>query len=174
MKYYSKKDTNVQVIIDDNINIGISSDYILMNGPQPSIDYVAQENGEWILEINKLKRKKELELKEIRDIKDQEPVEYNDMFFDYDMVSITKLRLAKEALIRRNDNPPETWILADNGITQLTSADIIGIDDAAVLRSRELHEHYLKLKYLISLCETVEEINQITWDSDVSQINDIF
>lgn len=58
-KYYGIIGTSEQIIVDENINNYFIDNAILMKGERPSLDYIASESGEWIID----KEKNFLELK---------------------------------------------------------------------------------------------------------------
>lgn len=51
MKIYGKINTNIQLIIDESANSGseyIPDNFIKMNYPKPSINFIARSDGEWV------------------------------------------------------------------------------------------------------------------------------
>lgn len=103
------------------------------------------------------------ELKSIRNSKEVEPVQTDKGLFDYDDKSRDRLSIARQSLI---DNPSVTsiiWTTADNQRVPLTSEDFATINTVAAVRSNELHIKYNTLKEQVNACETVEEVEAISW-----------
>lgn len=123
--------------------------YEVVEIPPPSLDEV---------KVNKIS-----ELKSIRDTKEVEPVQTDKGLFDYDDKSRDRLAIARQSLI---DNPSVTsiiWTTADNQRVPLTSEDFATINTVAAVRSNELHIKYNTLKEQVNACETVEEVEAISW-----------
>jgi len=118
--------------------------------------------------LEELKQYKIQELKAERDRIQEEPIEYNGKFFDYNKESLQKLNEAKDCL--ENTDDKQIWICADNSLTFLTYDDIMEIKRLGKERSNEVHIQYAKLKYIIEQLTTEEEVTAITFDTDTSFI----
>ncbi len=106
-----------------------------------------------------------------RDKREVDVIEYRDIVLDYDDKARERMRIAKEAL---EDNNLEyiTWTCADNSRVILTIEDFKSINTLAAQRSNTLHEQYNLLKEYIDTIETSEELEKITFDTEVPNLND--
>ena len=85
--------------------------------------------------LAEVKEIKIAEMKAERDRREQLPIEYNDISYDYDLKSAFKLDKARTRIrVRQLENQP--WIDADSGIQALTAEDIDQIDALAADRSK--------------------------------------
>ena len=114
------------------------------------------------------KNNKTTSMKAERDRIQELPIEYNGKFFDYNKESLQKLNEAKDDLEGTEDT--QIWICADNSLTYLTYNDIMAIKKLGKERSNDVHIQYAKLKYLIEMAKTVEEVEAITFETDTSDI----
>lgn len=120
------------------------------------------------LSLDKIKANKVAEMKIERDRIQELPIEYKGKSFDYNKESLQKLNEAKDCLEGTEDI--QIWICADNSLTYLNYNDIMAIKRLGKERSNNVHIQYAKLKYLIEMAKTVEEVEAITFETDTSDI----
>ena len=130
------------------------------------IVWVAPPNEEYTFED--LKANKVELMKAERDRIQELPIEYNGKSFDYNKESLQKLNEAKDCLEGTEDI--QIWICADNSLTYLNYNDIMAIKRLGKERSNNVHIQYAKLKYLIEMAKTAEEVEEITFETDTSTI----
>lgn len=118
--------------------------------------------------LEEIKVEKVAEMKVERDRIQELPIEYNGKSFDYNKESLQKLNEAKDCLEGTEDK--QIWICADNSLTYLNYNDIMAIKRLGKERSNNVHIQYAKLKYLIEMAKTAEEVEAITFETDTSDI----
>lgn len=118
--------------------------------------------------FEQVKAEKVAEMKVERDRIQELPIEYNGKSFDYNKESLQKLNEAKDCLEGTEDI--QIWICADNSLTYLNYNDIMAIKRLGKERSNNVHIQYAKLKYLIEMAKTAEEVEEITFETDTSTI----
>ena len=118
--------------------------------------------------LEEVKAEKVAEMKVERDRIQELPIEYNGKSFDYNKESLQKLNEAKDCLEGTEDI--QIWICADNSLTYLNYNDIMAIKRLGKERSNNVHIQYAKLKYLIEMAKTAEEVEEITFETDTSDI----
>ena len=118
--------------------------------------------------LEDLKAEKVAEMKVERDRIQELPIEYNGKSFDYNKESLQKLNEAKDCLEGTEDI--QIWICAGNSLTYLNYSDIMAIKRLGKERSNNVHIQYAKLKYLIEMAKTAEEVEEITFETDTSDI----
>lgn len=122
--------------------------------------------------LDELKASKIDEMKAERNIREQQIIEYNGNTFDYDGLARERLLLGRQSLEDAGvEDAKLKWTCADNEITYLGIEDFKGINTVAATRSIMLHDTYNKLKVLINSCGTKEELEQVTFDTDVSMLS---
>lgn len=139
-------------------------------------DYMPDEQGRMMLVVKQLpapsledlKAEKVAEMKVERDRIQELPIEYSGKSFDYNKESLQKLNEAKDCLEGTEDI--QIWICADNSLTYLNYNDIMAIKRLGKERSNNVHIQYAKLKYLIEMAKTAEEVEAITFETDTSTI----
>lgn len=119
-----------------------------------------------VINIEEFKTLKIKELKKERDIREVLPISCKGKIFDYDDKARERMRIAQQAL-EDNNIPSQTWTCADNTTTELTVEDFKAINTIAAQRSGQLHEQYNKLKVYIDALKTVEEVEIVTFDTEV-------
>lgn len=130
------------------------------------IAIIDHETGKIIIgpSLNEIKIEKIKELKQERDKKEQEDINYNDKIVVYDSLGRERLSTATKALELSDPSRKITWTLADN-----TNADF-GIQDfneillLGAIRSNALHMKYRELRDLVNNATTKEEVEKINWD----------
>lgn len=118
--------------------------------------------------FEQVKVEKIADMKAERDRIQELPIEYNGKSFDYNKESLQKLNEAKDCLEGTED--VQIWICADNSLTYLNYNDIMAIKRLGKERSNNVHIQYAKLKYLVEIAETAEEVEAITFETDTSAI----
>lgn len=122
--------------------------------------------------LDELKASKIAEMKTERNIREQQIIEYNGNTFDYDDLARERLLLGRQSLEDAGvEDAKLKWTCADNEITYLGVEDFKGINIVAATRSIMLHDTYNKLKVLINSCGTKEELEKVTFDTDVSMLS---
>lgn len=116
--------------------------------------------------LAEVKEIKIAEMKAERDRREQLPIEYNGISYDYDLKSAFKLDKARTRIrVRQLENQP--WIDANSGIQALTAEDIDQIDALAADRSNALHMQYAQLKVYIAGLEDVEAVKAVSFDMEI-------
>ena len=153
---------------------------VLVDGREPDIgDAVTNDpdEGYKIIPMNKTYTYEERKqyridvLKLTRDRKELEPILYNEVLFDADTVSQTRMEKAR-TFLEDNNIPSITWTTAENTRVDVTVEDFKAINTLIAIRSNELHVRYNRLKYFILSLEDGDElIDTIDWDYDVIDDN---
>lgn len=142
------------------------------NGINWEYKEVPKEPSEPESTLDELKASKIAEMKVERNIREQQIIEYNGNTFDYDDLARERLLLGRQSLEDAGvEDAKLKWTCADNGITYLGVEDFKGINTVAATRSIMLHDTYNKLKVLINSCGTKEELEKVTFDTDVSMLS---
>lgn len=142
------------------------------NGINWEYKEVPKEPSEPESTLDELKASKIDEMKAERNIREQQMIEYNGNTFDYDDLARERLLLGRQSLEDAGvEDAKLKWTCADNGITYLGVEDFKGINTVAATRSIMLHDTYNKLKVLINSCSTKEELEKVTFDTDVSMLS---
>lgn len=102
------------------------------------------------------------EFKSIREDMENQVVEYNYHFFDYDDVSKRRITDAITELSLLGGT--KKWTTADNEAVEMTAKDLAGVVAEASKRSDSLHKQYQALRDKLESLTTVEEIKEVTWD----------
>lgn len=110
------------------------------------------------------------QLKLVRNVKELEPIPYNDILFDADKDSLDRMDKARK-LLEDNNQPYILWTTADNDRVPVSVEDFKGINTAIAMRSNDLHIRYNELKhYILDLDEKyLALIPLIDWDWDINQ-----
>lgn len=142
------------------------------NGKNWEYKEVPKEPSEPEPTLDELKAYKIAEMKAERNIREQQIIEYNGSTFDYDDLARERLLLGRQSLEDAGvEDAKLKWTCADNEITYLGVEDFKGINTVAATRSIMLHDTYNKLKVLINSCGTKEELEKVTFDTDVSMLS---
>lgn len=120
--------------------------------------------------LEEVKEAKIAEMKAERDLREVQDIEYNGKTYDYDDKSRERLSRAQQYL---EDNGLESilWTCADNTVSLLSIEDFKNINTISATRSSALHEQYNRLKIYINGLTSADEVNAVTFDTDVSSIN---
>lgn len=140
--------------------------YIVEFVEDGGLRFVPPPKQERTLEEEKM-YKKEL-LKYERDRRETLPITYKDKSFDYDDKARERLNIARQAL-EDNNLPSQMWTCADNTDIELTVEDFKNINSLAAQRSGQLHDTYRKLCDYIDKLKTADEVNAVTFDTEVIQ-----
>lgn len=142
------------------------------NGINWEYKEIPKEPSETEPTLDELKASKIAEMKTERNIREQQIIEYNGNTFDYDDLARERLLLGRQSLEDAGvEDAKLKWTCADNEITYLGIEDFKGINTVAATRSIMLHDTYNKLKVLINSCSTKEELEKVTFDTDVSMLS---
>lgn len=145
---------------------------IMWNGSGWKYTEIPKEPSEPESTLDELKASKIAEMKTERNIREQQMIEYNGNTFDYDDLARERLLLGRQSLEDAGvEDAKLKWTCADNEITYLGVEDFKGINTVAATRSIMLHDTYNKLKVLINSCGTKEELEKVTFDTDVSMLS---
>ena len=156
------------------VGVGIDIDFYKSIGME-EMEVERAYDGQWYVKgyaptqpLEQVKAEKVAEMKVERDRIQELPIEYNGKSFDYNKESLQKLNEAKDCLEGTEDI--QIWICADNSLTYLNYNDIMAIKRLGKERSNNVHIQYAKLKYLIEMAKTAEEVEAITFETDTSDI----
>lgn len=145
---------------------------IVWNGSSWEYKEVPKEPTKPEPSLDELKASKIAEMKSERNIREQQIIEYNGNTFDYDDLARERLLLGRQSLEDAGvEDAKLKWTCANNEITYLGIEDFKGINTVAATRSIMLHDTYNKLKVLINSCSTKEELEKVTFDTDVSMLS---
>jgi hypothetical protein len=145
---------------------------VIWKGDKWEYKEVPKEPSEPEPTLDELKASKISEMKAEHNIREQQIIEYNGNTFDYDDLARERLLLGRQSLEDAGvEDAKLKWTCADNEITYLGIEDFKGINTVAATRSIMLHDTYNKLKVLINSCGTKEELEKVTFDTDVSMLS---
>lgn len=102
------------------------------------------------------------ELKWVREEMEENAIEYNYHFFDYD--STSKQRIYDAITELTLIGGIKSWTTADNEDITVNAQDLRGVIAEASKRSDSLHKHYQSLKKKLESLTTVKETKEVTWD----------
>lgn len=128
------------------------------------------QNGKRIFQIQaipeapleEVKLQKIEELKTVRNIREEAPVEYLGKLWDFDSKSRDRINAAATAL-EVGGIEKITWTSYDDTSLELSVTDLKTIIAVAALRGDSLHKKYRELRDLVNSFETVEEVKALTW-----------
>lgn len=115
--------------------------------------------------LEQLKQIKISALKEERDTKEVEPIEYSGSLFDYDSKARERISAAIIALEVAGASATLTWTTADNKDVKVTADDLRCVIAAVAQRSNALHVAYRAAKDKIEQATTVAEVEAVTLDA---------
>lgn len=145
---------------------------IVWNGSSWEYKEVPKEPTKPESSLDELKASKILAMKSERNIREQQIIEYNGNTFDCDALARERLLLGRQSLEDAGiEDAKLKWTCADNEIAYLGIEDFKGINTVVAARSIMLHDTYNKLKVLINSCGTKEELEKVTFDTDVSMLS---
>lgn len=120
------------------------------------------------LSLEETKANKIALMKAERDNRETAIIEYKDVTLDYDDKARERMRIAQQAL-QDNNIESQLWTCADNVQVLLTVQDFKNINTLAAQRSGALHVQYNKLKEYINSLTTIEEVDAVTFDTEVPE-----
>lgn len=151
---------------------------VLIDGEPPAVGDVVNtdESGYKIIHSKKNLTNDEIKnrtieiLKLTRNVKELEPIMYNNILFDADKDSLNRMDKARK-LLEDNNQPYILWTTADNNRVPVSVEDFKGINTAIAMRSNDLHIRYNVLKqYILELDEKyISLVPLIDWDWDIEQ-----
>lgn len=121
------------------------------------------ESPAWIEDaaLEECQEYKRIEMKGIRDNKNEEEIEYNGNFFDGDLNSKNKLFQASQ--IFKGSETEIDWITADNKVTKLIGNDLENIVSLFSTREQQLFTRFADRLTGIESCKDVESVKNIKW-----------
>lgn len=132
----------------------------------PIDDYI-YENGKikYSPNIDRLKKLKREEFKDIRNQKLYENITVNGYIFQVrkdDLENFWEVDyMLKKGEVTETDT--RNWILADNSIKTFTYSELMNVLTAFISRKSKIFDRFGELSIRISMCNSVEEIEQIEW-----------
>lgn len=132
----------------------------------PIDDYI-YENGkiEYSPNIDRLKKLKREEFKDIRNQKLYENIVVNGDTFQVrkdDLENFWEVDyMLKKGEVTETDT--RNWILADNSIKTFTYSELMSVLTAFISRKSKIFDRFGELSIRLSMCNSVEEIEQIEW-----------
>ena len=120
------------------------------------------------LSLEEAKANKIALMKAERDNREVAVIDYKDITLDYDDKARERMRIAQQAL-EDNNIESQLWACADNVQVLLTVQDFKNINTLAAQRSGALHVQYNKLKEYINSLTTIEEVDAVTFDTEVPE-----
>lgn len=133
---------------------------------KPLNDYIFEDNKiKYSPNIEKLKYLKREEFKDIRNQKLYENITVNGDTFQVrkdDLENFWEVDyMLKKGEVTETDT--RNWILADNSIKTFTYAQLMIVLTEFIKRKAEVFEKFGELSIRLSMCNSVEEIEQIKW-----------
>ena len=141
--------------------------YILEYVEGGGLRFVPPPNNE-PMTLEETKANKIALMKAERDNREVAVIDYKDITLDYDDKARERMRIAQQAL-EDNNIESQLWACADNVQVLLTVQDFKNINTLAAQRSGALHVQYNKLKEYINSLTTIEEVDAVTFDTEVPE-----
>ena len=154
----------------DVTGLDVEVGYILEYVEGGGLRFVAPPN-EGPLSLEEAKANKIALMKAERDNREVAIIEYKDVTLDYDDKARERMRIAQQAL-EDNNIESQLWTCADNVQVLLTVQDFKNINTLAAQRSGMLHIQYNKLKEYINTLTTIEEIELVTFDTEIPEVTE--
>lgn len=114
------------------------------------------------IDIETVKQRRILMLKQQRDQAEVAPVAYNGNTYDYDSKARERIAAAIVALDLQGEEANIAWTTADNQDAIITAADLRAIVAAVAVRSNLLHVAYRTAKAQVEAAGTAEEADAVT------------
>lgn len=114
------------------------------------------------IDIETVKQRRILMLKQQRDKAEVAPVAYNGNTYDYDSKARERIAAAIVALDLQGEDANIAWTTADNQDAIVTAADLRAIVAAIAVRSNLLHVAYRTAKAQVEAAGTAEEADAVT------------
>lgn len=115
---------------------------------------------EWQLDL--YKKEKIYKLKNDRDNKEVEPIEYNGFLYDYDSKARERINAAIIALDDMGIGSRINWTTYNNYDVLVTAKDLRKIIANVAIRSNKLHTIYRVAKEKVEQATNKEEVDKIT------------
>lgn len=141
--------------------------YILEYVEGGGLRFVPPPNNE-PMTLEETKANKIALMKAERDNREVAVIDYKDITLDYDDKARERMRIAQQAL-EDNNIESQLWACANNVQVLLTVQDFKNINTLAAQRSGALHIQYNKLKEYINSLTTIEEVDAVTFDTEVPE-----
>lgn len=154
----------------DVTGLDVEVGYILEYVEGGGLRFVPPPN-EGPLSLEETKANKIALMKAKRDNREVAIIEYKDVTLDYDDKARERMRIAQQAL-EDNNIESQLWTCADNVQVLLTVQDFKNINTLAAQRSGMLHVQYNKLKEYINSLATIEEVELVTFDTQVPEVTE--
>lgn len=160
-----------KILLDGKIELLYDGEYIenliikTKEKPEGIYKYIWDKNiYEWLegLTLDETKEVKRLEMKEIRDSKNEEDIAYGNDLFDGDLNSKNKLFQASQ--IFKETETEVDWITADNKIAKLKGKDLENIVVLFSTREQDLFTVFADRLTSIESCEDIENVKKIKWE----------
>lgn len=151
----------------DVTGLDVEVGYILEYVEGGGLRFIPPPN-EGPLSLKETKANKIALMKAERDNREVAVIDYKDITLDYDDKARERMRIAQQAL-KDNNIESQLWTCADNVQVLLTVQDFKNINTLAAQRSGALHVQYNKLKEYINSLTTIEEVDAVTFDTEVPE-----
>ncbi|MDK4498430.1 DUF4376 domain-containing protein [Fusobacterium necrophorum] len=137
----------------------------LIKFEKPS-EYHSWNGEEWIADLQRAKKEKRNELKEIRNQKIEENIEVHGSVFQ--VRNSDKENFDDVELMMRtgeiDENYKKNWVLADNSIKGFTAQQIIDVWKERTKRKDRIFQEFGALSIKLEKCNSVEKVQKITWE----------
>ena len=126
--------------------------------------------GEYVCEVplDELKQAKREEINKARDNAEQGGFEYLGKMFDSDPVSCQRISCASQTFAMADDTATITWTCQDNTTIELNKPQVMGLVVALTMWANTCHQKASKLKELVNVATSAEEVKAISWDMEIS------
>lgn len=151
----------------DVTGLDVEVGYILEYVEGGGLRFVPPPNNE-PMTLEETKANKIALMKAERDNREVAVIDYKDITLDYDDKARERMRIAQQAL-EDNNIESQLWTCANNVQVLLTVQDFKNINTLAAQRSGALHVQYNKLKEYINSLTTIEEVDTVTFDTEVPE-----
>lgn len=151
----------------DVTGLDVEVGYILEYVEGGGLRFVPPPNNE-PMTLEETKANKIALMKAERDNREVAVIDYKDITLDYDDKARERMRIAQQAL-EDNNIESQLWTCADNVQVLLTVQDFKSINTLSAQRSGALHVQYNKLKEYINSLATIEEVDAVTFDTEVPE-----
>ena len=156
-------------LVEEGIEIELQEgeviqDKKLITFPKPS-EYHAWNGHEWIADLERAKKEKRNELKEIRNQKIEENIEVHGSVFQ--VRNSDKENFDDVELMMRtgeiDENYQKNWVLADNSIKSFTAQQIIDVWKERTKRKDKIFQEFGALSIKLEKCDSVQKVQKIIW-----------
>lgn len=112
--------------------------------------------------LDEVKVRKVTALKEERDVREVEAIEYNGRLFDYDDKARDRINAAIIALDLQGEGASLSWTCADQSEAVVTANDLRMVIANVAVRANALHEAYRVAKDAVTSAETEEAVQAVS------------